>query len=75
MVIRNRFRVPAKQWGRWSRAARSTFNDTYATLGSQAVINSAPRAPQLPKTEWQVVRWNAAWVAADAVRDFERVAA
>lgn len=71
MVIRNRYAVQSKRWNKWSRAARSTFNDVFRLLLNQETANSAPDAPTVPREAWRTIAWNAAWIAADAVLDFE----
>jgi hypothetical protein len=66
---RNRYRVPEKQWNKWSEAARRVFNEVYYTLTRNRQVRLLhPKTKPLPAEEWQTPAWNAAWIAADAVR-------
>ena len=64
MIIRNRYRVPKKQWAKWSRQARFVFNEFYRRMDSQEVLAGPQTFRDIP-TIWRVIRWNAAWLAAD----------
>lgn len=63
---RNTFKVQRKQWAKWSAKARAVFNALYAHMGDQALYLH-PKAKPMPAPQWKTTRWNAAWIAADAV--------
>lgn len=63
---RNRHDVPAKVWMRWSAKAREVFNAVYRTMGDQSLFLH-PKATPAKREHWSTTRWNAAWIAADAV--------
>lgn len=65
---RNRFKVPLKQWRKWSALARSVFNNVFTSMTDQSVITN-PSGPKMTAAQWRTVRWNAAWLAADAVKE------
>ena len=65
--VANKHRVAKKEWRKWSEHARRVFNDLYGELPpkSQWKVVS-PYATLVPETHWQVLRWNVAWLAAEA---------
>ena len=65
-TAKNHWLVPRKQWNRWSRKARETFNDVYGVMADQRIMTH-PKAKQQSPEHWETVRWNAAWLAADAM--------
>jgi hypothetical protein len=71
-VPRNKFKVPPKQWRRWSALARTVFNRVYDAMEDQSVYLHPKATPALER-HWKTTRWNAAWVAADAVDGGEAV--
>lgn len=63
--VANKFKVPKKQWAKWSNQARSTFNKMYdAMRPNMQWVFSHPDMLPLPKEHWGTLRWNAAWEAA-----------
>lgn len=68
----NKYKVPAKQWRRWSGHARCVFNKVFATMAQQGLF-AHPKALPVPRAHWRTTRWNAAWVAADAADGFRTV--
>ena len=65
-LMSNRYRVPRKQWKKWSDLARTVFNNLYATLkASQGVLHHPSVTELLSRRQWDVVAWNTAWLAAD----------
>lgn len=69
MTIHNKYRVPAKQWRKWSAVARATFNRVYPFMLDNQHNVKHPKAPTLTPAEWKTVSWNTAWIAADGVDD------
>lgn len=65
-MIKNKYRVPAKQWKRWSVEARSIFNKCYDFVMDNQELLSHPGSPKLKPYHWKTLSWNMAWVAADA---------
>lgn len=65
--VKNKNKVPLKKWTRWSNHAKKVFNDLYHELRHTMQSTVAhPDALPLPKDHWETLRWNAAWLAADA---------
>lgn len=63
--FKNVNKVPAKQWRRWSYEARRVFNSHFAAT-TDADVLTHPKM-DVPKDHWETIRWNMAWLAADAV--------
>lgn len=62
----NKYKVPVKQWRKWSDAARKVFNEVYFTIRNNVRVVFPPKAQDLPRQSVQVIAWNSAWIAADA---------
>lgn len=64
--VKNRFKVPLKQWSKWSNHAKKVFNQLYQAMRPSlqwAFLH--PDAHPSSKAHWDTVRWNSAWTAAD----------
>lgn len=60
----NRYKVPKRQWKRWSEAGRMVFNATYSAMTRNQLLFSHPEAERIPTNRWRTICWNAAWIAA-----------
>ena len=69
----NTYKVPLKQWRKWSEQARRVFNLVYNQLESYPDSFKHPKAASIPEQHWATVAWNSAWVAADAVDEVNSV--
>lgn len=67
----NRYRVPKRQWRKWSALARSVFNEVYYIMKNNHSLFLHPKQEQAKKDHWRTTAYNAAWTAADAVRENE----
>jgi hypothetical protein len=70
--FRNSNKVPVKTWNKWSLRARYTFNTLYEGMKANPLLFLAPSTPEPTKRQWKVTAWNAAWIAADAIREYDR---
>jgi hypothetical protein len=71
--VKNRFKVPVKMWNRWSNHARRVFNQVHLELRpSMQTMVMHPQAPVLHLEHWKTIRWNAAWLAANAANGDHR---
>lgn len=71
--VKNRFKVPLKQWNKWSNHARRVFNTVHLSLRhSMQPLLVHPKAAIMHKEHWHTIRWNAAWLAADAANGEHR---
>ena len=68
-MVRNPYRVPQKQWRRWSEQAKTVFNRTYKFMYDNRAVMLHPKQPVPSPAHWKTTAWNAAWIAADAVDD------
>ncbi len=65
---RNAYKVPARQWTRWDRQSRRTFNEVYGTMRLNQSVFLHPKTSPIPRDQWKTICWNAAWIAADAAK-------
>lgn len=73
MAYRNKYRVNKRVWGRWSKLARTVFNDVYASMREDQERYTHSQAATVTKEHWNATAWNAAWTAAGAVHEMEHV--
>ena len=64
---KNAYKVPVKQWRKWSELARRVFNLHFYELKENQSILSHPQCDQVSVRMWRTLAWNAAWLAADSV--------
>lgn len=64
----NVHKVPVKQWNKWSVQQRILFNGLHSFMleNSDVVINPA-HVEKMGKSVWEIISWNAAWMATDFV--------
>ena len=71
----NRYKVPARQWSKWGLRARRVFLSLYVEMADPEIIlppgRSVPKQEteipvSIPPSAWDVLRWNAAFLAACA---------
>lgn len=71
----NRFKVPKRQWNKWSSTARRVFNALYHSMRpSMQVFFLHPKATPASRQHWETTRWNAAWEAACTVDRVSHIA-
>lgn len=72
-MAKNTYRVPKKQWMKWSKPQQAMFNQLFFALKDQYVIKH-PEMEKVPDVYWKTIRWNAAWLAASAyvMKDYFR---
>lgn len=66
----NTYKVPIRQWRKWSELARRVFNlHFYELKENQAILCATTKNKDylISKREWHTQSWNAAWLAADSV--------
>jgi hypothetical protein len=67
----NKFNVSAHIWRSWPPTARKVFNNVYSIMCESQWMFLHPGTKELPGRAWRTTAWNAAWVAAEAVRNNE----
>ncbi len=65
----NTYKVPKRQWSKWCDLSRITFNEMYGMMSMNQELFLWPGDKPRTKRRWLTACWNAAWVAADAVKD------
>lgn len=73
-IEKNRYGVSKGQWNRWSEHARDVFNKLYWVMRRQKAFDH-PDTELLPQDQWDTVRWNAAWMAAEFAQKHAHFAA
>ena len=69
-MTKNCNKVARSKWKAWSELSRYTFNDVYDRMTQSPKLFLHPKADQkVNEQHWNTTAWNAAWIAADAVRD------
>lgn len=63
----NVYKVPIKQWRKWSELARRVFNLHFYELKENQGILTHPKTQPIGQREWRTQAWNGAWLAADSV--------
>lgn len=63
----NLYRVPLKQWRRWTPTAKQAFNEVYSAMVKNQGLFLHPKQERLSRSHWQTTAWNAAWTAANAI--------
>lgn len=70
MAIKNTHKVSKSQWKKWSHTARFVFNSTYELMLDQSLFVH-PKAVEVKAEHWKTTAWNAAWMAACHVDEYE----
>ncbi len=67
--VGNKHKVQKKQWAKWTNHARRVFNDVYMSFRhSMQPMLVHPEQPLMSRVMWSTLRWNAAWLAAEAAQ-------
>lgn len=72
--MRNKFRVPKRQWRRWDEREQTAFNELFEVMMKDTRLFLHPDAEVPSKKHWRTTAWNAAWMQADLLR-YQRKAA
>lgn len=68
-AIPNKFRIPKKQWKKWDSTWQKTvFNEVYETMLRNQAMFLHPKTELISPARWKTTCWNAAWIAADAMK-------
>ena len=75
-MVRNIYKVDRNQWRKWNERQRALFNGLHADI----LQIKAPRfchpktvARKISKAEFSTIAWNAAWLAADHLRESKMI--
>ena len=67
-MAKNVHSVPKKQWRKWNKAEQATFNCLWYRLTPVLL----PPDHKMTQREFNVLRWNICWTAADMQRDLRK---
>lgn len=63
--VYNTYRVPRRQWKKWSLVAHHVFNKTYEDMKRGGPAVWCPKCSvTLTEQDWDTIAWNAAFTAA-----------
>ena len=68
----NKFKVPKKQWKKWNEAEQELFNSLFEHMNSNQDLYKHPALGSSDSDKWNTTAWNAAWMAADFMRDWRK---
>lgn len=60
--------APKHQWKKWNDSEKRLFNTLYGVMLDQNVFKHPLAATQCDEY-WKTTAWNAAWMAADLLKD------
>jgi len=72
MTEDNKHEVNKKQWKKWNETSKDVFNGLYEYMGENQHLFLHPQTIIIPHEYWNVTAWNAAWIAAEMVRQSEK---
>lgn len=67
----NHFKVPQKQWKKWDATQRRVFNIVFSSMFHNQEFFKHPKQAPMTTEYWRTPCYNAAWTAADAVKQGE----
>lgn len=85
-MIENKHKVHKRQWKKWSDRGQAIFNSLYEHMtlqytdddgnvtgeGAGQYLYTHPKSIPMPHDLWTTTAWNAAWMAADLIRDYDK---
>jgi hypothetical protein len=72
MATKNLYKVPQAQWRKWRDAEKQLFNDVYSDMMENKNQFFHPKQKPPIDEYWGTTAWNAAWIAADYLKDQRR---
>jgi hypothetical protein len=67
-VVRNKYKVPLKQWKKWSLDSKLLFNLVYSQMVNNQFLYTHPKGIINKQWAWRTTAYNAAWTAAETLR-------
>lgn len=71
-MVKNKHDVGQSQWRKWSLAERALFNNTFESIlniGADLFLHPKTVKRKISDDEFKTIAWNAAWEAADQLRN------
>lgn len=68
-TVQNKHKVSKAQWEKWPHQSQETFNWLFELMTRDTRLFLHPKSPAPSEQGMRTMAWNAAWLAADAVRD------
>ncbi len=70
--MENIYGVSKGQWKRWNEQEQNLFNDLFAVMYDNQYLYRHPEACHETASYWKITAWNAAWMAADLLREVRK---
>lgn len=70
-MIDNKHEVMKKQWKKWNEDSQELFNGLYEYMGENQHLFTHPHTIQIPQEYWKTTAWNAAFIAAELIKEKE----
>jgi hypothetical protein len=71
-MIENIYKVPKKQWKKWAEVEQELFNALNRFMEDNQNLCLHPSVAPLLDEHWKTTAWNAAWMAAEFMRDMRK---
>lgn len=65
--MRNKFKVNKQQWRKWTPVSQTVFNELYKQMRDN------PKLFQNAGNDWNVISWNAAFIAASEATEAQSI--
>ena len=68
----NKHKVPKRQWLKWGLNSQEVFNGLYEYMDENQHLFIHPHTILIPKEYWNTTAWNAAFMAAELVKQNDK---
>lgn len=70
-MVENKHGIAKNQWKKWDEDSRDLFNKVFQYLNNNQELFLHPKTRPVPEKEWKTTAWNAAWIAADTLKEMK----
>ena len=67
--MENLYGVSKRQWKKWNNTEQALFNQLYHLILYNQTLFTHPLSFKVNGLHWETTAWNAAWMAADLLRE------
>lgn len=68
----NLYGVSKRQWKKWNEQEQGLFNELFGVMYDNQHLFKHPATPYQTASYWKTTAWNAAWMAADLLREVRK---
>lgn len=69
----NKHEVMKRQWKKWNENSQELFNGLYEYMEENQHLFIHPMTIQIPQEYWKTTAWNAAFMAAELIKDKKEI--